>query len=100
MMMFENKKFQQQNDQSHQEHENGDPVDPMHIPHPLRIRCIRIPLLDIKVFLDLSPNSHRNRITSQRYTTPASHTPIFELFILKSSIFALPIAVSNPVRGK
>jgi hypothetical protein len=57
-MSLENKDSQDQENDPHEEHKNGDPVDPMHIPHPLGIRRIRIPLLDIKVLLYLSPDSH------------------------------------------
>jgi hypothetical protein len=61
-MAFENEKLQEQENDPHQEHENGDPVDPMHIPHPLRVRRIRIPLFDIEVFGDLSSDSHRVKL--------------------------------------
>jgi hypothetical protein len=50
--------FDHDNDYRHEEHKNGGPVDPMHVPHVLRIRRIRIPLFDVEVFLDLSPDSH------------------------------------------
>jgi hypothetical protein len=57
-MLFENKQLQQQNNDPRQKHKDRYPVDPMHIPHPLRIRRIRIPLLDEEIFLNLSPDSH------------------------------------------
>jgi hypothetical protein len=57
-MMFEKQVPHDQNDQPYQEHEYGNAVDPMHVSHPLRIRRIRIPLLDIEIFSYLSPDSH------------------------------------------
>jgi hypothetical protein len=57
-MPLENKDPQDQKDQSQQEHKDGDTVDPMHIPHPLRIRRIRVPLLNVEILGYLSPNSH------------------------------------------
>jgi len=72
-MSPENKDPQDQENDPHEEHKNGDPVDPMHIPHPLSIRRIRIPLPDIKVFRDLSPNSHN----SLYYHPKINNTPHF-----------------------
>jgi len=46
-MPFKEKQFDQQEDQSHQEYKNADPVDPMHIPHPLCIRRIGISFLNV-----------------------------------------------------
>jgi hypothetical protein len=63
-MSLENKDPQDQKNKPQQEHKDGNPVDPMHIPHPLRIRRIRIPLPDIKIFGDLPPNSHKSQITT------------------------------------
>jgi hypothetical protein len=57
-MFLENKDPQDQKDQPQQEHKNGDAVDPMHIPHPLGIRRIRIPFFDVEILSYLSPNSH------------------------------------------
>jgi hypothetical protein len=57
-MFFENEQLKQQDNDPRQKHKDRNPVDPMHIPHPLRVRRIRVPLLDIKILLDLSPNSH------------------------------------------
>ena len=57
-MMFDKKYLDNQNDHPHQEHKNRYPVDPMHVPHPLRIRRIRIPLFNVEVFLDLLPDTH------------------------------------------
>jgi hypothetical protein len=58
-MMFENEYLDQQNDQSNEEHENGNPVDPMHVPHPLRIRRIGVPLFNVEVLFDLPPDTHK-----------------------------------------
>jgi hypothetical protein len=46
----EKKEFYQHNQQRYQEHENGDPVNAMHVFHPLGIGLGRIFLFDIKVF--------------------------------------------------
>jgi hypothetical protein len=57
-MTFEKNEPDDHKDQPQQKHKDGDTVDPMHIPHPLRIRRIRIPLLDVEIFLNLPPDSH------------------------------------------
>jgi hypothetical protein len=57
-MMLEKNRFNDDKNQPQQENKNRDPVDPMHIPHPLRIRFIWIPLLNIEILLDLSPDTH------------------------------------------
>jgi hypothetical protein len=49
-MSLENKDPQDHKNDPNKEHKDGNAVDPMHIPHPLRIRRIRIPLPNIKVF--------------------------------------------------
>jgi hypothetical protein len=61
-MFFENEQLKQQDYNPRQEHENGYPVDPMHISHPLRVWRIRIPFFDIEVFGDLSSDSHRAKL--------------------------------------
>jgi hypothetical protein len=58
-MMFDKKYLDNQNDHPNEEHKNRYPVDPMHIPHPLRIRCIGIPLFDVEIFFDLPPDTHK-----------------------------------------
>jgi hypothetical protein len=40
----------------------------MHIPHPLRMRRIRVPLLDIKVLRQLPPDSHKKMNTPIKVT--------------------------------
>jgi hypothetical protein len=60
MMMFENRPHNH-NDDRDQKHKYGYPIDPMHIPHPLRPRRTRIPLLDVEILLDLSPNAHKDQ---------------------------------------
>ena len=96
------KEPQNNKDQPQQEHKNGDPVNPMHIPHPLRVRCIRIPFLDVEVFRYLSPDSH-NQISAKNRRRPFPQlTPIFlNCFDQKSSIFALPIPThtTGPTAG-
>jgi hypothetical protein len=57
-MMLENKQLDEQDNDPNKEHKNRYPVDAMHIPHPLGIRRIRIPLLYKQVLPDLSPHSH------------------------------------------
>jgi hypothetical protein len=58
-MTFDKEQLDHQNDQRKQEHKNGYPVDPMHIPHPLRIRRIGILLFDVEIFFDLPPDTHK-----------------------------------------
>jgi hypothetical protein len=57
-MMLEKNRFNDDKNQPQQENKDSGPVDAMHIPHPLRIRFIRIPLLNIEILPDLSPDSH------------------------------------------
>jgi hypothetical protein len=57
-MSFEKDQPDDHKDQPDQKHKNGDTVDPMHILHPLSMWRIRIPLFNVEIFLDLSPNSH------------------------------------------
>jgi hypothetical protein len=57
-MSLEKKQPDDHEDQPQEKHKDGDPVDPMHIPHPLGIRRIRIPLLNVEIFRYLSPDSH------------------------------------------
>jgi hypothetical protein len=47
------------NDNGREEHEDGYPVDPMHILHPLRMRRIGIPLFNVEILGNLSPHSHK-----------------------------------------
>ena len=54
LMFFEKDQPDQHNDNSQNEHEDGYPVDPMHVPHPLRIRLFRVPLFDVEIFCYLS----------------------------------------------
>jgi hypothetical protein len=65
-MSLENKDPQDQKNKPQQEHKDRDPVDPMHIPHPLRVWRIRIPLLYVEIFRYLSPDSHIGSIETQR----------------------------------
>jgi hypothetical protein len=57
-MMLKKNRSNDDKDQPQQENKDSGAVDPMHIPHPLRIRLIRIPLLYIKILPDLSPDTH------------------------------------------
>jgi hypothetical protein len=57
-MMLEKNRFNDDKNQPQQENKDSGPVDPMHIPHPLRIRLIGIPLPDIEILPDLSPDTH------------------------------------------
>jgi hypothetical protein len=84
-MSLEKKSDDQKND-AQQKHKDRDPVDPMHISHPLGIRRVRIALLYIKVFGYLPPDSHN----VLDYLPKINNTALFELFVQKSSIFAPP----------
>jgi hypothetical protein len=57
-MTFEKNCPDDYKDQPQQKNKNRKPVNPMHIPHPLRVRVFGIPFLDIEVFFDLSPDTH------------------------------------------
>jgi hypothetical protein len=61
-MSFENKKPEQQDNEPRQKHKDRDPVDPMHIPHPLRVWRIRVPFFNIEVFPNLPPDSHKVKL--------------------------------------
>jgi hypothetical protein len=57
-MSLEKKKPDDHKDQPQKENKDGDPVDPMHIPHPGSIRGIGVPLLNVEIFSKLSPYTH------------------------------------------
>lgn len=57
-MSFENKQFKYNNDQSYEEHEQGNAVNPMHVLHPTGMWSLRIPFLYVKVFGQLSQDTH------------------------------------------
>jgi hypothetical protein len=57
-MPLEKDQLNDQKDNGQQEHENRDPVDPMPIFHPLGMRRIGIPFLNVEVLGKLSPYSH------------------------------------------
>jgi hypothetical protein len=57
-MFLEKYQLDDNEDDPQQEHKNRYPVDPMHIFHPLGMRRIGIPFLDVEVFRKLSPYSH------------------------------------------
>ena len=74
-MTFENEQFQQQDHDRRQEHKDRYPVDPVHVPHPLGIRLIRVPLFNVEVFFDLSPDSHAIKLLQNPlYLHPALQT--------------------------
>ena len=54
------------NDDRDQEHKNGDAVDPVHIFDPATPRSIRVLLLNVKIFRQLSPYPHIIAISWQR----------------------------------
>ena len=91
--MLKKKKPDNHKDQPQQEDKNGDAIDPMHIPHPLAVRGIRIPFLNVEILAKLSPDSHKN----SGWGIKVNNNPDFELFKSKSSIFALP---KSPPTGK
>jgi hypothetical protein len=84
--MLKKKEPDDHKDQTQQENKDGDAVDPMHIPHPLRMRRIRVPLLNVEILGQLPPDSHRKYDCRLK----VNNSPDFELFNSKSSIFALP----------
>jgi hypothetical protein len=61
MMMSEKDCPDDHDNDRHQKHKDGDTVDPMHVLHPLSAWRIRVPPLNVEIFLDLSPNSHSLR---------------------------------------
>ena len=46
------------NDDGKEEEQDGDPVDPVHILHEIRVRAVGILFPEVKVFSDLFKNSH------------------------------------------
>jgi hypothetical protein len=58
-MTLEKNRFNDDKNQPQQENKDSGPVDPMHIPHPLGIWFIRIPLPDIEILPNLSPDTHK-----------------------------------------
>ena len=79
LSMFEKNCPDDQDDQPNKKHKNGNPVDPMHIPHPLRIRRIRVPLFDVEIFLYLTPDTHIISLKSplKVINTHQNNTPRF-----------------------
>jgi hypothetical protein len=59
MMTLKNKYPEDHNDQADKEHKEGNAVDPMHILHPLGMRCLRIPLFNVEIFAKLPPDAHK-----------------------------------------
>lgn len=55
------------NKQGKQEQENTQPVDAMHVFHPLRSRLVRIGLAQVQVFGYLAQYIHKKTV-SQRYS--------------------------------
>ena len=53
-MFFEKDQPDQHDDNSQNEHEDGYPVDPMHVPHPLCVRLLRVPFFDVEILGYLS----------------------------------------------
>ncbi len=53
-MFPEHKHFKHNNDQSYEEHEQGDTVDAMHVLHPPGMRSLGISFLNVEVFGQLS----------------------------------------------
>jgi len=78
-MPLKEKQFDQQEDQSQQENKNADPVDPMHILHPLRMRRVGIPFLNVEILRQLSPDSHNKNALDQNY---GIRRPIAENFFV------------------
>ena len=54
LMFPEEKQFHRDHQQRKDEHEDGYPVDTMHVFHPLAVRRVRISFLNIEVFSDLA----------------------------------------------
>src|SRR5579871_562787 len=66
LMSLEKKQPDNDQDQPQQEHKDRDPVDPVHVLHPLRMRRIGVAFLDVEVLFYLPPNSHNWWIILQR----------------------------------
>lgn len=60
-MSFEKKHPDNNNDDPDQEHENGNTVNAVHVPHPFAVGRIRVSFFDIKVFGYLAHHSHKNQ---------------------------------------
>jgi len=57
-MLAENGPLQNHYQQRRQKQEDRDPVDPVHVFHPLRMRRSGISFLQIKIFCDLTEHAH------------------------------------------
>jgi hypothetical protein len=64
LMFLEKNRPDDNEDQPTQEYKNSDPVDPVHVLHPLGVRRIRVPLFNVEIFPYLSPYSHKIGIFS------------------------------------
>jgi len=58
-MLSENKQLKYNNDETYEEHEEGNAVDAMHILHPTGMWSLRISFFDVEVFGQLSQDAHR-----------------------------------------
>ncbi len=63
-MFSEHKHFKHNNDQSYEEHEQGDTVDAMHVLHPPGVRSLGISFLNVEVFGQLSQDAHNIKLSS------------------------------------
>jgi hypothetical protein len=56
----EKKEFDQQKEQGKEEHENRNPVDPVHIANPFALGCIGVFFADIEIFSQLTQDAHES----------------------------------------
>lgn len=79
-MLSKHKQFKYDNDESYEEHEEGNAVNAMHVLHPPGMRSLGVSLLYVKIFGQLSQYTHSMKLSStQNYNnkntgrkTPAS----------------------------
>lgn len=65
VLLPEENKPDQHNDQRCQEQQDRQAVDAMHVFHPLRIRRIGVPLFEVEVLCYLPPEAHNNNLKNK-----------------------------------
>ena len=75
-LLFEEYQFDKQEDERKEKHQDGNPVDPMHILEPGSLRCIRVLFLDIQIFCYLTHDAH-NCFSNFNKNSPFLFRPFF-----------------------
>jgi hypothetical protein len=76
--------------QTHQEHKNGNAINAVHISHPSAMRRIRISLFQVEIFSELPPDSHNAKFESNVPLSPAIiYLPVRKLLQIRATYLIL-----------